>query len=119
MSTRGEPGGLEHQVLAVVAGAGGPVTVAQVQQALPGRRAYTTVMTTLSQSREGRAYRYTLAAPADALEDVVAARQMRRLLEVGAGKAGVLARFVAELGPEEEQLLAALLTHPDTAGERP
>jgi predicted transcriptional regulator len=128
MSTRGEPGGLEHQVLAVVAGAGGPVTVAQVQQALPGRRAYTTVMTTLSrlagkgalrQSREGRAYRYTLAAPADALEDVVAARQMRRLLEVGAGKAGVLARFVAELGPEEEQLLAALLAHPDTAGERP
>lgn len=127
MSTRGELGGLENLVVAAVAAAGEPVTVAQVHRVLPGNRAYTTVMTTLSrltakgalrQSREGRAYRYSLAAPADSIEEVLVARQMRRLLEVGAGKAGVLAQFVAELGPEEERLLVALLEHPDTPGSR-
>ncbi len=120
MSDRRAPGPLETAVMAVVAGAPVPVAVAEVQKQLSGDPAYTTVMTTLSrlaekgaltQIREGRAYRYTLAAPPDAVDDAVTARRMRRLLSDGSDRAGVLARFVAELDPEEERLLAELLDH--------
>ncbi len=38
---------------------------------------------------------------------------MRRLLSDGSDRAGVLARFVAELEPEEERLLAQLLDRSD------
>jgi len=109
---------LETAVLAVVSSADCPVAVAEVQKKLPGDPAYTTVMTTLSrlaskgaliQSREGRAFKYALAAPPEAVKDAVAARRMRRLLSDGSDRAGVLARFVAELDPEEERLLAELL----------
>ena len=119
------PGPLESAVLAVVAAAGRPVAVADVQKQLPGQPAYTTVMTTLSrladkgalsQSREGRAFKYALAAPVDAVDDAVTARRMRRLLSDGSDRAGVLARFVAELDPEEERLLADLLDRTDQAG---
>lgn len=126
MSDRRAPGPLETAVMSVVAAASAPVAVAEVQKKLPGEPAYTTVMTTLSrlaekgaltQSREGRAYRYTLAAPPEAVEDAVTARRMRRLLNDGSDRAGVLARFVAELDPEEERLLADLLDRSDhTAG---
>ena len=122
MTDRRVGGPLETAVLAVVAGAGSPVAVADVQKGLPGSPAYTTVMTTLSrlatkgaliQSREGRAFKYSLAAPVDFLDDAVAARRMRRLLSDGSDRAGVLARFVAELDPEEERLLAELLDRSD------
>ncbi len=118
MSDRRIPGPLESAVLAVVAAVDAPVAVAEVQRLLPGNPAYTTVMTTLSrlagkgalhQSREGRAFRYSLAAPPEAVDDAVAARRMRRLLSDGSDRAGVLARFVAELDPEEERLLVELL----------
>src|ERR1700709_2161133 len=118
MSDRRVAGALESAVMAVVARFGAPVAVAEVQKELPGDPAYTTVMTTLSrlaakgalsQSREGRAFKYALAAPPEAVDDAVTARRMRRLLSDGSDRAGVLARFVAELDPEEERLLAALL----------
>ena len=118
MADRRVPGPLETAVMSVVAAAPGPVAVSEVQKKLAGDPAYTTVMTTLSrlagkgaltQSREGRAYRYTLAAPPEAVNDAVAARRMRRLLSDGSDRAGVLARFVAELDPEDERLLADLL----------
>ena len=108
--------------MAVVAAAGEPIVVADVQKQLSGDPAYTTVMTTLSrlaakgalrQGRDGRAFKYSLAAPVDAVADAVAARGMRRLLSDGSDRAGVLARFVAELDPEEERLLALLLEHSD------
>jgi hypothetical protein len=35
---------------------------------------------------------------------------MSRLLEAGEDRAGVLARFVADLSPEDERLLTELLT---------
>ncbi len=110
--------------MAVVAGSTESLAVAEVQRMLPGQPAYTTVMTTLSrltakgalsQQRDGRAFRYRLAAPPDALGDAVTARQMRRLLSDGSDRAGVLARFVAELEPEEERLLAELLDRTDPA----
>ena len=92
MNDRRAPGPLEAAVLAVVAAAGEPVAVSDVQRKLPGSPAYTTVMTTLSrlagkgaltQARDGRAFRYSLAAPVDAVDDAVAARRMRRLLSDG------------------------------------
>jgi predicted transcriptional regulator len=122
MSDRRVPGPLETAVMAVVASAEGPVAVAEVQKELPGDPAYTTVMTTLSrlaakgalnQIREGRAFKYALAAPPEAVEDAVTARRMRRLLSDGSDRAGVLARFVAELDPEEERMLAQLLDRSD------
>ena len=111
-------GPLEAAVMAVIAAAAAPLSVSQVQQALDPSPAYTTVMTTLSrladkgalsQSRAGRAFRYSLAVPAEAIDDAVTARRMRRMLSDGSDRAGVLARFVAELDPDEEQILAQLL----------
>src|SRR6476619_6652566 len=60
-------GHLESAVLSIVAAASEPVSVAEVQAALPGDPAYTTVMSTLARlaekgalrrTLEGRAYRY-------------------------------------------------------------
>ena len=111
-------GPLEAAVMAVVAAADTALSVAQVQQALDSSPAYTTVMTTLTrladkgalaQSREGRAFRYSLAVPAEAVDDAVTARRMRRMLSDGSDRAGVLTRFVAELEPDEEQMLLRLL----------
>ncbi|MDQ2740236.1 MAG: BlaI/MecI/CopY family transcriptional regulator [Actinomycetota bacterium] len=122
MSDRRSTGPLEAAVIAVVAAAAEPIAVAQVRKALPGEPAYTTVMTTLSrlagkgalsQSRDGRAFKYSLAAPAEAVDDAVAARRMRRLLSDGSDRAGVLARFVAELDADEERILVALLERPE------
>ena len=112
-------GPLESAVLGVVAGAAGPVTVADVQARLPGSPAYTTVMSTLARlaekgalirSMDGRAYRYELAAPAGSIDEAVTARQMRRLMSQASHRDAVLARFVAELDPDEERLLTDLLT---------
>lgn len=120
---RREAGRLESEVLAVVARlGGGPASVAEVQDSMPGAPAYTTVMTTLARLtdkgaltrvKQGRGYLYRLAAPADVIEDAVTARRMRRMLDGGTDRAGVLARFVAELDPEEERLLVELLARND------
>jgi predicted transcriptional regulator len=129
VTDRRTQGPLEAAVLSVVAAADVPVAVADVQRQLPGEPAYTTVMTTLSrlagkgalqQIRDGRAYRYALAAPLDAVDDAVTARRMRRLLSDGSDRAGVLARFVAELDDEEGRLLAELLaqSEPPTGQSR-
>lgn len=108
-----QPGALEQEVLAVLAAAGEPLTPAQVQEAMDDGLAYTTVMTALSRlhakgilSRErvGRAFAYRWL---DA--STLTARRMHRLLETGADRAAVLARFVAELGPEDGRLLEELL----------
>ena len=121
MPRRREPGQLEDAVLRAIVRLGDlPVSVADVQAILPGRPAYTTVMTTMSRLadkgaltrvRAGRAYAYRMAAPAEAVGEAVTARRMRRLLSDGGDRASVLARFVAELEPEEEKLLAELLDH--------
>lgn len=120
--TRARPGALERAVLAAVGGARGLLTVAQVQRALTDSPAYTTVMTTLTRLaakgalvrlKDGRAYRYGLAAPVEAVGDAVAARRMHRLLSDGSDRAGVLAHFVAELDADEEQLLLDLLDRPE------
>jgi predicted transcriptional regulator len=109
------PGALEHEVLAILAASHEPLTPAGVQQRVSGELAYTTVMTALSRlfdkgavTREaaGRGYAYSFAADTSTLR----ARQMRRLLDRGDDRRGVLASFVAELDPEDEAVLSALLS---------
>lgn len=111
-------GSLEGEVLAVVAGASGPVTTAQVTADLSGTAAYTTVMTTLNRlcdkgaltrRRHGRSYEYALATAPESVDAARAARQMRRLLDAQGSRDDVLARFVAELDPAEEEVLRHLL----------
>lgn len=128
---RREAGELERAVLAAVSSASAPLSVSEVLPMLDGAPAYTTVMTTLARLadkgalqriRDGRAYRYQLAAPADAVDSAVTARRMGKLLGLGADRAGVLARFVDELDPQEERLLQQLLAdrrHPDGPAAEP
>lgn len=119
---RRRAGQLEGEVLAALHAADGPVTPAQVQQALGGDLAYTTVMTTLgrlfakglaARVPAGRGYAYS---PADSQATVVA-RQMHALLAGGSDRAAVLTQFFDGLDPEEEQLLARLLDGQERAGE--
>ena len=119
MTSRGpRRGALEQEVLACLAAADRPLTVAEVLADLGGDIAYTTVLTALSRlhakgalRREpsGRAFAYSVPADPEAVGASVTARRMSRLLDAGADRAGVLARFVADLSPEDEQLLTELL----------
>ena len=113
--SRGE---LEREVLACLAAAGQAMTAAEVRAALGDRLAYTTVMTTLSRlhdkralTREarGRAYAYELPGDTTTAAASVTAHRMHRLLDEGPDRAGVLARFIAELSPDDERLLTELL----------
>jgi predicted transcriptional regulator len=113
-------GELEREVLAAVAAAADPVSANDVLSQLGGGLAYTTVMTTLarleskgvlSRRLSGRAYVYALAGDPSELESSLAAHRMRRALESRPDRASVLARFVADLSPEDEQVLLSLLDH--------
>ncbi len=88
-----------------------------MQQQLDGNLAYTTVMTALARlhekgvvtrQKQGRGYAYQW----DADQATLTARQMRRLLDREGDRSAVLAKFAAELGPEDGRLLADLLTSP-------
>jgi predicted transcriptional regulator len=117
--TSGRPrGALEREVLACLAAAGRPVTAGEVLADLGGGLAYTTVMTTLTRlhgkgalTREptGRAYAYSLAGSLDAIPASLPAGRMRRLLDAGEDRAGVLTRDVAALSPDDERLQTELL----------
>jgi predicted transcriptional regulator len=110
-------GNLEREVLACLAAAGRPLTASDVHAEIGGL-AYTTVMTTLARLHakgaldrqpKGRAYEYALAGGPAGAQSNMAAHQMLRVLDVTDDRAGVLARFVAELTPEDGQLLSELL----------
>lgn len=112
-------GALEQEVLACLAAAARPLTVAEVLGDLGGHLAYTTVLTALSRlhakgalrrETSGRAYAYSLPDDPTAIGASVTARRMSRLLDAGEDRAGVLARFVAGLTVEDERLLTELLT---------
>jgi predicted transcriptional regulator len=98
------------------------MTPAEVQAGLGRDLAYTTVMTTLSRLYEkraldrvqrGRAFGYSLAGDVEGARANVTAHQMHKLLADGTDRASVLTRFVAELDPADEQLLADLLARTD------
>lgn len=108
-------GELEAQVLAALWAAPGPLVPADVQAAVGGDLAYTTVMTILvrlhdkgviEREKAGRAYAYR---PVVAESDVVA-DQVRRLLDRGHDRAAVLQGLVEGLAPGDEKLLRSLLT---------
>src|SRR5512132_697978 len=117
-------GALEQEVLGCLASAGRPLTVAEVQAEVGEGLAYTTVMTALSRlhakgalRREpaGRAFAYSLPEDPASVGAAVTARRMSRLLDSGEDRAGVLARFVADLSPDDERLLTELLGDGDQA----
>jgi predicted transcriptional regulator len=121
-------GALEHQVLACLAAADRPLTPGDVLSELDGGLAYTTVMTTLTRLHakgaltrrlNGRAYEYSLPGDQADVGASVTAHRMRQLLDAGEDRAGVLARFVANLSPEDERLLAELLADAERRGGQP
>ena len=124
-------GALERDVLACLAAARRPLSPGEVRAELGDQLAYTTVMTTLSRlhakgaiSRQpaGRGYAYELPDGPGAAQSSMTAHRMLRLLDAGEDRAGVLSRFVADLRPEDEELLTNLLASADreaTQGEDP
>jgi len=107
-------GGLEDEVLATLWAASGPVSATAVQAELGGDLAYGTITTILGRLRAkglvvrnqvGRTYTYQ---PAQDAASHTASRMHSLLISRG-DRAEVLARFVSELSPEEEQLLQAVL----------
>lgn len=108
-------GELESEVLAALWAASGALVPAEVQAAVDGDLAYTTVMTILvrlhdkgviEREKVGRAYAYR---PVVAETDVVA-DQVRRLLDRGHSRTAVLQGLVEGLEPGDEQLLRELLS---------
>jgi predicted transcriptional regulator len=113
-------GDLEATVMDVLWSAGTPLLVREVIDLMRPERApaYTTVMTVmdnlhrkewLTRTREGRAWRYEPVLSREAYT----ARLMHEALAVSDDRAGVLARFVEEIGPADAAALAAALAEPD------
>ncbi|MGW0615600.1 BlaI/MecI/CopY family transcriptional regulator [Streptomyces sp. NPDC002788] len=107
-------GELEAAVMAALWAAGVPLTAARVQTELGSGLARTTVTTILTRlhekgavgrERQGRGYVYFPVQDAPGLT----ARRMHTELDRDADRETVLARFVAQLGPDDEQLLRQLL----------
>jgi predicted transcriptional regulator len=117
-SERRDRGALESEVLAALSAAGRAMTPREVQATLGGSLAYTTVMTTLarlhekgalSRGRDGRAFSYRLAGDPEAVAAALTARRMRKILDAGGDRTVALTRFVADLGHDDEMLLAQIL----------
>ena len=107
-------GELEATVLAVLQGAGSPLSPGEVRERIGGTLAYTTVVTILSRlhakgvlerTKAGRAYLYSPVAD----EPGLAARRLTRVLDGEADREAVLARFVSALSDSDEELLRRML----------
>lgn len=116
-------GELEGAVLAALWAADTPLVPADVQAAVGGDLAYTTVMTILvrlhdkgliEREKVGRAYAYR---PVVAETDVVA-EQVRRLLERGHDRTAVLQGLIEGLDPGDERLLRELLSKASSNRQR-
>ncbi|MFD8568820.1 BlaI/MecI/CopY family transcriptional regulator [Streptomyces sp. NPDC057694] len=111
-------GELEAAVMATLWAAQGPLTPGQVQADLARDLARTTVTTILTRlfdkgvvgrDRQGRGFAYHPVQDAPGLT----ARRMHTELDRDADRESVLARFVAQLKPDDEQLLRQLLEGED------
>jgi predicted transcriptional regulator len=107
-------GSLEEEVLASLWAADGPISASHIQAEVSGDLAYSTITTILSRLRAKGLVTRTLAGRAHVYapaQDAAAhtAREMHSLLIRRDDRAAVLARFVSELSPEEEQVLHKLL----------
>ncbi len=109
-------GDLEATVMDLLWSAGRPLLVRDVVELMQPVRspAYTTVMTVmdnlhrkgwLQRDRDGRAWRYEPALSRQAYT----AQLMHEALAVSDDRAGVLARFVEEIDPDDAAALAAAL----------
>ena len=107
-------GSLEAQVLDVLWRADGPVTPAEVREALDADLAYTTVMTILSRlwqkglaarTKQGRAFGYGAVVS----ESDLAATRMRAALTATSDRTATMSRFVDGLDPREAAALRTLL----------
>ncbi|MFB7330275.1 BlaI/MecI/CopY family transcriptional regulator [Streptomyces adustus] len=107
-------GELEAAVMAVLWAADLPLTAARVQLDLGSGLARTTVTTILTRlhekgvvqrERQGRGFAYHPAQDAQGLT----ARRMHTELDRDSDRETVLARFVAQLGPDDERVLRQLL----------
>ncbi|WP_369241455.1 BlaI/MecI/CopY family transcriptional regulator [Streptomyces sp. R21] len=112
-------GELEAAVMAALWAAGAPLTPGRVQLELASGLARTTVTTILSRlhekgvvgrERQGRGYAYFPVQDAAGLT----ARRMHTELDRYTDRETVLARFVAQLSPDDEQLLRQLLEADET-----
>ncbi|MFC9926376.1 BlaI/MecI/CopY family transcriptional regulator [Streptomyces sp. NPDC127190] len=114
-------GELEASVMAALWAAGVPQTPAQVQRSLGAELARTTVTTILTRlydkgvverERQGRGYAY---APVRDAQDAqgLTARRMHSELDRDSDRETVLARFVAQLNPDDERILRDLLESDD------
>ena len=131
MAPRRAHGTLESAVLAILWGAGRPLSPAEVRERLDAPDAaergsdglaYTTVVTiltrlfeknALSRERDGRSFRYAPVAD----EAGLAARRLTAMLDAAPDRQAVLSRFVADLDDRDEQLLRVLLEARTEAGE--
>ncbi|MFI1363686.1 BlaI/MecI/CopY family transcriptional regulator [Streptomyces griseochromogenes] len=107
-------GELEASVMAALWAAGAPQTSGQVQLTLGADLARTTVTTILTRlhdkgmverRRQGRGYAYFPLQDAQGLT----ARRMHTELDRDDDRETVLARFVAQLNPDDERILRDLL----------
>ncbi|MEU7059555.1 BlaI/MecI/CopY family transcriptional regulator [Streptomyces sp. NPDC046197] len=107
-------GELEAGVMGVLWAADGPQTPGQVQLGLGSELARTTVTTILTRlhekgvvgrRRQGRGYAYYPVQDAHGLT----ARRMHSELDRDTDRERVLARFVAQLSPDDERILRDLL----------
>jgi predicted transcriptional regulator len=117
-------GDLESVIMHLVWDHDGPVTVRELLGELRQERAiaYTTVMSTmdnlhrkgwLARAKDGKAYRYT----ATASREEYSARLMAEALAGGGDTELVLSHFVAEMGGQESEVLAAVVQR--LTGRRP
>ncbi|MFJ6738994.1 BlaI/MecI/CopY family transcriptional regulator [Streptomyces sp. NPDC091279] len=107
-------GELEAAVMAALWAAGVPLTAGRLQTELGlglARTTVTTILTRLhekgavSRARQGRGYAYVPVQDAPGLT----ARRMHTELDRDTDRETVLARFVAQLSPGDEELLRRLL----------
>jgi predicted transcriptional regulator len=120
VSARRRSGELENAVLAALWASNDAMVPADVQAAVGGDLAYTTVMTILvrlhekgviERSKTGRAFAYR---PVVAEADVVA-DHVRRLLDQGQDRAAVLQGLLDGLEPRDEQVLRSMLRKAEAA----
>ncbi|MFI6019733.1 BlaI/MecI/CopY family transcriptional regulator [Streptomyces sp. NPDC051287] len=114
-------GELEASVMAALWAAGTPQTPGQVQQSLGADLARTTVTTILTRlhdkgvvarHREGRGFAYFPVQDAQGLT----AKRMHSELDRDTDREAVLARFVAQLSPDDERVLRSLLDADEQSG---
>jgi predicted transcriptional regulator len=118
VGSRRRRGDLEHEILAILATAGRPMTAAEVREALDAALAYNTVLTVITRLYDkgevtrapaGRGFAYRAVTDRAALT----AWRMQQLLDDGGDRAAVLARFHGSLPAQDAALLAALITGDD------